>query len=63
MHYLGAAEMKPDAEGKVPYTGAADCAMKTLKNHGPLQFYSGFSTYIVRWACCAPVCVAALQQH
>eukprot|EP00983_Pelagomonas_calceolata_P074572 1152607-Pelagomonas_calceolata.AAC.5 len=45
---LHGAEMKPDAEGKVPYTGAADCAVKTLKSHGPLQFYSGFSTYIVR---------------
>mmetsp|Transcript_22264 Transcript_22264/g.61550 ORF Transcript_22264/g.61550 Transcript_22264/m.61550 type:complete len:302 (+) Transcript_22264:139-1044(+) len=43
-------KMKPDAEGKVPYTGAADCAVKTLKSHGPLQFYSGFSTYIVRIA-------------
>ncbi|KAF5838254.1 mitochondrial substrate carrier [Dunaliella salina] len=43
-------KMKPDAEGKVPYAGFADCAAKTLKNHGPLQFYSGFSTYVVRIA-------------
>lgn len=47
--------MKPDAEGKLPYTNALDCASKTLKNHGPMQFYSGFSTYIVRWVC-ACVC-------
>jgi solute carrier family 25 oxoglutarate transporter 11 len=40
--------MRPDAEGKVPYSSAADCAIKTLKTSGPLQFYSGFSTYIVR---------------
>jgi solute carrier family 25 oxoglutarate transporter 11 len=40
--------MKPDAEGKVPYSSALDCAAKTFKNQGPLQFYSGFSTYIVR---------------
>ncbi|KAJ9532598.1 hypothetical protein QJQ45_010671 [Haematococcus lacustris] len=43
-------KMKPGPDGKMPYSGSLDCAMKTLKNHGPLHFYSGFSTYIVRIA-------------
>lgn len=43
-------KMKPNAEGKMPYSSAADCAVKTLKEGGPLKFYSGFSTYIVRIA-------------
>ncbi|KAK3014763.1 hypothetical protein RJ639_007948 [Escallonia herrerae] len=35
-------KMQPDAEGKYPYTGSVDCAMKTLKAGGPLKFYTGF---------------------
>lgn len=27
-----------------------DCALKTLRNKGPLTFYTGFSTYCVRIA-------------
>ena len=41
-------KMKPDASGKVPYTGAVDCALKTLKEGGPLRFYTGLPTYMVR---------------
>eukprot|EP00197_Chlamydomonas_leiostraca_P012783 CAMPEP_0202858728 /NCGR_PEP_ID=MMETSP1391-20130828/1129_1 /ASSEMBLY_ACC=CAM_ASM_000867 /TAXON_ID=1034604 /ORGANISM="Chlamydomonas leiostraca, Strain SAG 11-49" /LENGTH=296 /DNA_ID=CAMNT_0049537675 /DNA_START=94 /DNA_END=984 /DNA_ORIENTATION=- len=43
-------KMKPGPDGKMPYASALDCAAATLKNHGPLQFYSGFPTYIVRIA-------------
>jgi solute carrier family 25 (mitochondrial oxoglutarate transporter), member 11 len=44
-------KMKPDpATGKLPYTGAVDCAMKTLREGGPLKFYTGFPTYCVRIA-------------
>jgi len=43
-------KMKPDAAGKVPYTGSIDCALKTLKEGGPLKFYTGFPTYAVRIA-------------
>jgi solute carrier family 25 oxoglutarate transporter 11 len=43
-------KMKPDAAGKMPYTGAVDCALKTLKEGGPLKFYTGFPTYFVRIA-------------
>ncbi|CAM6092146.1 unnamed protein product [Calypogeia fissa] len=43
-------KMQPGPDGKYPYTGSLDCAMQTLKNHGPLRFYSGFGTYCVRIA-------------
>ncbi|KAK6936998.1 Mitochondrial substrate/solute carrier [Dillenia turbinata] len=33
-------KMQPDAEGRFPYTGSLDCAMKTLKAGGPLRFYT-----------------------
>lgn len=42
--------MKPDAQGKVPYAGFADCFMKTLTQEGPLKFYTGFPTYYIRIA-------------
>ncbi|KAK4338996.1 hypothetical protein RND71_040458 [Anisodus tanguticus] len=35
-------KMQPDAEGKYPYTGSFDCAMKTLKSGGPFKFYTRF---------------------
>lgn len=43
-------KMQPDAEGKYPYTGSLDCAIKTLKSRGPLEFYKGFPVYCVRIA-------------
>lgn len=43
-------KMKPDANGKMPYSGAVDCAIKTLAEGGPLKFYTGFPTYFVRIA-------------
>ena len=43
--------MKPDPiTGKYPYTGAVDCVLKTLREGGPLKFYTGFPTYAVRIA-------------
>jgi len=41
-------KMKPDANGVVPYSGNIDCAMKILKNEGPLAFYKGFGTFLIR---------------
>lgn len=42
---------KPDpATGKLPYSGALDCAVKTFKEGGPLKFYTGFPTYFIRIA-------------
>ncbi|OIW19228.1 hypothetical protein TanjilG_20353 [Lupinus angustifolius] len=43
-------KMQPDAEGKYPYTGSLDCAVKTLKEGGPFKFYTGFPVYCVRIA-------------
>jgi len=42
--------MQPDAEGKYPYTGSLDCAVKTFKAGGPFKFYTGFPVYCVRIA-------------
>ncbi|AQK93247.1 Mitochondrial dicarboxylate/tricarboxylate transporter DTC [Zea mays] len=41
-------KMQPDANGKYPYTGSLDCAMKTFKSGGPFKFYTGFPVYCVR---------------
>ncbi|KAG5555464.1 hypothetical protein RHGRI_006198 [Rhododendron griersonianum] len=49
-------KMQPDAEGKYPYTGSLDCAIKTLKSRGPLEFYKGFPVYCVRIAPHVMVC-------
>ncbi|EFN51826.1 hypothetical protein CHLNCDRAFT_56352 [Chlorella variabilis] len=44
-------KMKPDPiTGEVPYKSSMDCALKTLRNKGPLEFYTGFPTYCVRIA-------------
>ena len=43
--------MKPDPKtGQYPYSGAADCVLKTFKEGGPFKFYTGFPTYVVRIA-------------
>ena len=43
-------KMTAGPDGKMPYAGPVDCALKTLKAEGPLKFYSGFPTYIARIA-------------
>lgn len=43
-------KMTPNPDGSMPYKGPVDCAMQTLKNEGPLKFYTGFPTYLVRIA-------------
>lgn len=35
-------DMKPDAAGRMPYTGLADMAGKILTREGPLAFWTGF---------------------
>ncbi|KAK4145242.1 mitochondrial carrier domain-containing protein [Dichotomopilus funicola] len=37
-------------DGKLPYTGMADCFAKVAKQEGVLRFYRGFGTYYVRIA-------------
>ena len=41
-------KMEPGPDGKYPYAGPGDCALKTLRNEGFLKFYTGFPTYCVR---------------
>jgi len=44
-------KQKPDpVTGELQYKSALDCAMKTLKEGGPLRFYAGFPTFYVRIA-------------
>eukprot|EP00270_Netrium_digitus_P011946 TRINITY_DN382_c0_g1_i1.p1 TRINITY_DN382_c0_g1~~TRINITY_DN382_c0_g1_i1.p1 ORF type:complete len:325 (-),score=75.71 TRINITY_DN382_c0_g1_i1:340-1230(-) len=43
-------KMQPGPDGKMPYSGSLDCAMKTLAAGGPLKFYTGFGTYVIRIA-------------
>lgn len=55
-------KMEPGPDGKFPYKGPVDCAMKTLTQEGPLKFYTGFPTYCVRCAACtAPCCATRLD--
>ncbi len=37
-------------DGKPVYRGMMDCAIKALREEGPLRFYRGFGTYFVRIA-------------
>jgi len=44
-------KMTPDPEtGKMPYKGPLDCALKQLRERGPLTFYAGFPVFYVRIA-------------
>jgi len=40
--------MRPGPDGRMPYTGSIDCAMKIMAEGGPLKFYTGFPTYCLR---------------
>lgn len=40
--------MQPDADGKYPYTGFLDCAVKILNAEGALKFYTGFPVYCAK---------------
>merc|ERR1719484_12489 len=44
-------KQKPDpVTGELQFKSAMDCAMKTMKEGGPLRFYAGFPTFYVRIA-------------
>jgi len=43
-------KMTPNPDGTLPYKGPIDFAMRTMKNDGPLKFYTGFPTYLIRIA-------------
>lgn len=55
-------KQKPDTNGKLPYKGGMDCAMKMLKEGGPLRFYAGFPTYYFRIAPHAMITLIAQDQ-
>jgi solute carrier family 25 oxoglutarate transporter 11 len=40
--------MAPNPDGTMPYKGPIDCAAQTLRNEGPLTFYTGFPTFFLR---------------
>jgi hypothetical protein len=42
-------KMTPNPDGTMQYKSAVDCAMQTLRNEGPLKFYTGFPTFFFRW--------------
>lgn len=41
-------KMTPNPDGTLPFKGPLEFVGKTLKNEGPLVFYTGFPTYLVR---------------
>jgi solute carrier family 25 oxoglutarate transporter 11 len=41
-------KQKPDANGKLQYNGVLDCAQKVLRSEGPMAFYAGYGTFVVR---------------
>lgn len=43
-------KMTPNPDGTMPYKGPVDFGVRTMKQHGPLKFYTGFPTYFVRIA-------------
>ncbi|KAL0350156.1 UNVERIFIED_CONTAM: Mitochondrial uncoupling protein 5 [Sesamum radiatum] len=43
--------MKVEAGMVAPYSGAVDCAMKTIKAEGPMALYKGFIPTISRQGC------------
>lgn len=48
--YLDAHHLLSPAPSFPPAQSSVDCALKTLRNKGPLEFYTGFPTYCVRIA-------------
>lgn len=41
-------KQKPDATGKLPYSGFVNCIATVAKQEGPMAFYNGYFTYVVR---------------
>jgi solute carrier family 25 oxoglutarate transporter 11 len=56
-------KQKPDpVTGELPFSSSIACAMKTLKEGGPLRFYAGFPTFYVRIAPHAMITLIAQDQ-
>jgi len=41
-------KMAPDAQGVYPYRGIVDCVQKVAAQEGPMTFYQGYGTFVVR---------------
>jgi len=56
-------KQKPDpVTGELPFASSIECAMKTMKEGGPLRFYAGFPTFYVRIAPHAMITLIAQDQ-
>lgn len=55
-------DMKPNAEGKMPYTGLVDCCMRILRKEGVLAFWTGFPAYYGRCAPHAMIILLTIEQ-
>ena len=54
--------MKPDKEGKMPFSGPRDCLVKTIRNEGVGALWTGIGPYIVRISPHAIFCLVFLEQ-
>jgi solute carrier family 25 oxoglutarate transporter 11 len=41
-------KMRKGPDGSVPYKGLFDCISKTVANEGPMAFYQGYPTFVIR---------------
>lgn len=55
-------DMKPGADGKMPYAGMTDCAVKIVKAEGPVALWTGFSAYYMRCAPHAMIILMTIEQ-
>jgi solute carrier family 25 oxoglutarate transporter 11 len=54
--------MKPNAEGVMPYRNVVDCARKIASQEGILAFWTGFGAYYGRTAPHAMIILVSLEQ-
>lgn len=54
--------MKVEAGGTTPYSGALDCAMKTVRAEGPMALYKGFIPTVSRQGPFTVVLFVTLEQ-
>eukprot|EP00823_Brevimastigomonas_motovehiculus_P006403 TRINITY_DN5309_c0_g1_i1.p1 TRINITY_DN5309_c0_g1~~TRINITY_DN5309_c0_g1_i1.p1 ORF type:complete len:344 (-),score=93.70 TRINITY_DN5309_c0_g1_i1:291-1322(-) len=54
-------KQKAGPDGKLPYKGMVDCAIKVLKTEGPLAYYKGFGTFYIRVAPHAMITLNVLE--
>jgi len=54
-------KQKPDAQGKLQYSGTLDCFKKVIAADGPMALYSGYPTYYARIAPHAMITLMAVD--